>query len=116
MTESGELPVLQRTYDLILWYFPRINKFPRDHKFILGDRIQKGLLDLLEGIIRARYRRDRLDLLEEVNTSLNVIRYETRLCLDFRLLDERRYEYVSGLINQIGVELGAWIKQQKRIR
>ncbi len=34
---EAELPIIQRTYDLILWYVPRINKFSRDFKFVLGD-------------------------------------------------------------------------------
>jgi hypothetical protein len=114
MPQQPELPIIQRTYDLILWYVPRLNKFPRDFKFVLGDRIQSGLYQLLEGFIRARYSQDRLELLEGLNAGLDVLRYQTRLCLDFKLLDERRYEYVSGAMNQIGVELGGWIKQQRK--
>ncbi len=44
-----ELPIIQKTYDLILWYVPWLNKFPRDQKFILGDRIQNTLYTILEG-------------------------------------------------------------------
>ena len=38
-----ELPIIQHVYDLILWYVQRLNKFPRDFKFLLADRIQAGL-------------------------------------------------------------------------
>lgn len=55
MATQNELPIIQRVYDLILWYVPRLNKLPRDHKFMLGDRIQGSLYGLLEGLIRARY-------------------------------------------------------------
>ena len=53
----ADLPVIQRMYDLILWYAPFLNKLPRDHKFVLGDRIQAALYGILEGLIRARYAR-----------------------------------------------------------
>jgi hypothetical protein len=50
-----ELPIIQKTYDLIKWYIPILNRLPRDHRFALGDRMVKGLYDLLEGLIQARY-------------------------------------------------------------
>lgn len=109
-----DLPIIQKTYDLILWYVPRLNKFPRDTKFVLGDRIQATLYGFLEGLIRARYRRDKLDLLEGLNAELDVLRFQTRLCVDLKLLDLRRYEHASGLMNEIGEGLGGWIRQQRR--
>jgi len=42
MKESKELPIIQRTYDLIRWYVPILNRLPRNHKFMLGDRITGG--------------------------------------------------------------------------
>ncbi len=44
-----DLPILQLTYDLIQWYVPLVNKFPRDFKFGLGDRVQNTLYGILEG-------------------------------------------------------------------
>ena len=82
-----ELPIIQRTYDLIQWYIPRINKFPRDYRFALGDEMQCGLYGLLSGLIRARYRKDKVELLEALNAELEVVRYQTRLCKNFELLD-----------------------------
>ena len=78
MNES--LSIIQHVYDLILWYVPRVNKFPRDHKFIVGDRIQRTLYDLLERLIRARYSKDCASMLESINAEIEVIRYQTRLC------------------------------------
>ena len=51
----SELPIVQKTYDLIRWYIPILNRLPRDHRFALGDRIVNNLYDLLEELIRARY-------------------------------------------------------------
>jgi hypothetical protein len=34
----SDLPVIQKTYDLIKWYVPILNRLPRHHKFTLGDR------------------------------------------------------------------------------
>jgi hypothetical protein len=110
-----ELPIIQKTYDLIKWYVPILNKMPRNHKFMLGDRAIGGLYDLLEGFIQARYTQDKLSQLQGLNARLDILRHQTRLMLDFNLMEINRYEYASRKINDIGTDLGGWIKQQKGI-
>jgi hypothetical protein len=104
----NELPIIQKTYDLIKWYVPILNLLSRDHKFNLGDRIISGLYDFLEGLIRARFAKEKRDLLAELNTDLDILRYQTRLLHDFKLMTTQRYEHVSRLFNEIGVDLGSW--------
>jgi 23S rRNA-intervening sequence protein len=107
-----ELPIIQKTYDLIAWYVPILNKLSRDHKFALGDRIISGLYDLLEGLLRARFAKEKRDRLSDLNTSLDILRYQTRLLHDFKQINTQRYEHVSQRFSQIGSDLGGWIKQQ----
>ena len=45
---------------------------------------------------------------------IDILRHQTRLLLDFELMKVQRYEYVTQLINDIGTDLGAWIKQQRK--
>jgi hypothetical protein len=113
-----DLPVIQKTYDLIKWYVPILNKLPRNHKFMLGDRMITGLYNLLEGLIIARYTRgqEKLLRLENLNSQLDILRYQTCLLLDFELISIRHYQYINSLFNGIGTDLGAWIKQQQRQR
>ena len=87
---------------------------PRDQKFVLGDRLQAALYQLLEGLIVARYEPNRLPILQRLNAKLDIIRFLTRLCRDFKLLSLQRYEFVSKAVTEIGQQLGNWIKQQKR--
>jgi hypothetical protein len=108
----SDLPIVQKTYDLIKWYVPILNRLPRNHRFSLGERMIAGLYDLLENLILARYAKDKLALLETLNAKLDVLRHQTRLLLDFQLIQVERYEYVGKLMNEIGSELGGWIKQQ----
>ncbi|WP_341525519.1 diversity-generating retroelement protein Avd [Nostoc sp. UHCC 0302] len=110
----NELPIIQKTYDLIKWYVPILNRLPRDHKFNLGNRMISGLYDLLENLIIARYTQEKLTIIESLNSKLDILRHQTRLLLDFDLIKTERYEYASKLINEIGVDLGGWIKQQKK--
>jgi hypothetical protein len=36
-----ELVVITKTYDLILWSCNHTGKFPRNHRFVLGERIDR---------------------------------------------------------------------------
>ena len=42
--------VLARTDDFIKWFLPKIEKFPRNHEFLFGDRLVEIQLDLLENL------------------------------------------------------------------
>ncbi|NBD33959.1 MAG: diversity-generating retroelement protein Avd [Cyanobacteria bacterium] len=108
-----ELSIIQKTYDLIQWFVPILNRLPKAHKFALGDRMLNQLYELLEGLIQARYAKQKLRQLELLNTQLDILRYQTRLLLDFQLISLKRYEYASQLIDSIGIELGGWIRQQR---
>ena len=110
----NELPIVQKTYDLIKWYVPILNRLPRSHKFSLGDRIITELYDLLKSLIVARYAKEKLAILEPLNGTVDLLRHQTRLMLDFNLMEPDRYEYASKLIVEIGTQLGGWIDQQKR--
>ena len=109
-----DVAIVQKTYDLILWYVPILNRLPRDQKFALGNRMVAGLYDLLEELLFAQYATCKLARLEALNPLLNLLRYQTRLLLDFHLIEATRYEYAAKLLNNIGRDLGGWIKQRKQ--
>ncbi len=110
----AELPIIQKTYDFIKWVIPIINNLPRNHQLLLGTRIATELYELLEGLIKARYAKDKLTQLGNLNTKLDILRYQTRLLYDFELISIKRYEYINQQLQGIGLELGGWIKQQKQ--
>jgi hypothetical protein len=110
---AADLPIIQKTYDLIKWYVPILNGLPREHRFQLGNRMVEGLYELLESLILARYQQDKLPQLQAINSKLDVLRYQTRLLLDFDLLSHKRYQYVGQIMNTIGTDLGGWIRQQE---
>jgi hypothetical protein len=108
-----ELPVIQKTYDLIKWTIPILNKLPKDQKFLLGNRIATSLYELLDNLIVARYRKDKILLLENLTATVDILRYQIRLLHDLQLLSTSRYEYFTQSLHEIGSEIGGWLKQQK---
>ena len=91
---------------------PLLNKLPRQHKFALGERIVTLFYEILEQLIAAKYAREKLALLQGINARLEVLRYQTRLLYDFRLIAVNRYEFAASATHEIGVELGGRIRLQ----
>ena len=110
---NQELTVIQKTYDLILWYVPIVERLPRSQKYNLGARIENQLYLILEELIAAKFEKTKAERLFGVNVKLELLRHQSRLLFDLKLFDGKKLHYVSQLINGIGVEVGGWIKQQK---
>ncbi|MBD2151634.1 diversity-generating retroelement protein Avd [Pseudanabaena sp. FACHB-1277] len=109
-----ELSIIQKTYDLIKWYVPILNRLPKEHKFQLGNRTIELLYNILETLIEAKFTKQKQTKLESLNVSLSVLRYQTRLLFDFSLFSIQRYEYASKMIDDIGNELGGWLKKLQK--
>ncbi len=107
-----ESPIFSRTYDMLLWLIPQATKFPRAHRFGLGERITRLALDLQETLIAAGLRRgpERLELLRQADTQLALLRQHLRLCKDLQLLSIGQYEHIAAMLVEIGRLLGGWQK------
>lgn len=74
---ENDLSIIRKTNDLIIWFVPLINRFPRSHKFNLGARLENQMFSILEELIVARYEKSKAERLERVNAKLDVIRYHS---------------------------------------
>ena len=86
---------------------------PRNYKFIIGDRIIKIQLDLLELLIEAYYSNRtevKLVTLYKANIQLEKLRQLMQICVDMRFIGLKQFEYSSKKLFDIGVLLGGWIK------
>ncbi len=108
-----EVSALTRTYDLLLWIIPVLEKFPKSQRFLLGDRIENLLLEIMELIIQAVYSKNKTLLLIDINLKIEILRYLIRLAKDLRHISIKRYQFISKSINEIGAEIGGWLKYSR---
>jgi hypothetical protein len=47
---------------LLVWVVERVAKFPREHRFTIGERLVETSLGVCEALVDASYRRDRQGL------------------------------------------------------
>jgi hypothetical protein len=65
---------------------------------------------MLEGLVQAAYRKDKLPLLSQASGRLQVTRHLWRLCHELKAIDGRRYEHGARLLEGIGRQIGGWAK------
>ena len=100
-------------YQFLLWLLPTVEKFPRSHKFTLGDRIETTALNVLETLIEATYTKERADALRRGNLGIEKLRLLIQLAADLRLLDRRRYEHAARALDDTGRLIGGWMKAHR---
>jgi 23S rRNA-intervening sequence protein len=101
---------IEAHYRFLAWLVPTIEKFPKSHKFTIGDRIETIALDVLEELIEATYTREHTQHLRRANLGIEKLRFLLRLAADLRLLDRRRYEHAARTLDETGRLVGGWMK------
>jgi len=109
----NESPLFSRTHDLILWLIPQAQKFPRAHRFGLGERVQNAALDFQECLIAAGKTRgaEQRACLCQADLRLAHLKHWARICIELKLLSVGQYAHLARLLDECGRLLGAWLKQ-----
>jgi hypothetical protein len=105
---------VQACHELLAWLIPLLDQFPRARRFTLGERLESGLLAVLEDLVDAAYTADKRPALQRANRRLSVIRHLWRLALELKVINLKRYEYGAKLIEDLGRQIGGWLKSKGR--
>ena len=60
--------------------------------------------------MRAVYRREKGEILDEINIHLDVVRLLMRTAADMKYVSLKRYDYFCRCVNEIGRMAGGWKK------
>ena len=116
MTEGNERPsrastdllVVTKAYDLVRELMERVDRYPRSHKLLLGDRTLTTAYDLFDLLLEAKYSRDKVALLDRANFILERLRFQIRLAHDSRLLNAPALGLLARQMDEVGRLLGGW--------
>ena len=111
-----QLIIFQKIYDLLLYIYPTVNKFPKSQRFVLSQHIFNSLLEILKLTIIANSKpiKERIYEQEQISVYLDIFRIYIRLSKDLNFLSIRKYEHIMRYINEIGKLLHGWKKASKR--
>jgi hypothetical protein len=95
---------------LLTWTAERVVKFPRDHKFTVGDRLLETCLDVMAALTDAAYRRDKREVLAAASRGLVRARILARLSRVLLCLSEAQHLHFVRESDEVGRMLGGWIR------
>lgn len=109
--QKGLPQAVQATHECLKWMIPQLDKFPRNRRFTLGEKIEIHLLEVLELLLEATYSKRNERPLKAANHKLAVVRHLWRLCFELKVIAKKPYQYGSGLVLGVGAQIGGWQKQ-----
>lgn len=102
-----------RMEDLCIWVIERAAKFPRDHKFTVGDKWVETCLQVTTLLVEASYVRDKLTLLAQASRGLTRARILCRIAQRLKLLTAAQREHFGSQSIEIGKMIGGWTRAQR---
>ncbi len=105
-------PIVEQYYEFCVWLLPKVSKFKKDQKYILGTRLQNSALESLELILSAALSNkvEKLPYLEQAILKLEHTRFYLRLAVQIKMVNPKSYAYGSKKIIETSGKLGAWRK------
>lgn len=109
----GDLILYQKVYDLILYSFPILNKFPKSQKWVLAQDLQKSMINLLKYILIAHKGYNRKEMLIKADIEIQIIRTQIRLAKDLgsQFINIKRYGIFCEKLSEIGRIFGGYSKK-----
>lgn len=98
------------------WLLARTAKFPRRVAYTFRSRIDNLALDVFEKLIEARYTKERVALLKQVNLALEKLRLLLRLCNEQAVLDPKAFRFACGELMEVGRMVGGWMRTSAESR
>lgn len=100
--------VVEDCHELLEWMIPKLDQFPRNRRFTLGERLENGLLIVLENLIAAAYQKSNVDLLKTANLQLDLVRHLWRLAHGLKAISLESYGNGSQRLTELGRQIGDW--------
>lgn len=111
-----QLPtIVEEYYEFCVWLLPKVSKFQKDQKYILGVRLQNNALEALEHILNAAVseKSGKEPHISAAILKLEHVRYNLRLAVQIKMVNPKSYAYGSKKIIEVSQKLGAWRKSVK---
>ena len=104
-----ESPIFIKSYEMLTWLLNHTRKFPKHQRFVMARRMEEAALDFHDEILRATRSRAAIKALGQADYHLARLKIYNRICRDLELHSFRQYEYLAGVLDEVGRLLGGWL-------
>lgn len=107
---SKEAPIYVATHDMLNWLIPHLESWPRPQRFLLARQAMESATQFYRLLLRARKVKGQLraQALLDADAELETLKSLLRLGLERQYMSLRQFEHISGVIFNIGQQLGGW--------
>ena len=78
--------VLMKWYRVVSWMLDRVDHFPKNQRFVFGQRLAERSIHVLELLVEATWSQDKSAILAQANREMEVLRWLVRLAHDRKIL------------------------------
>lgn len=110
MKEEQILQIIPKSQDYIEYMIEVIIKIPRTEKFNIGTEYKNSMYRMLNNILYLRNTRNIMDILNNIDTELNMQRICLRIMHKYRWIDIKKFNVAIDKIGELGKILGGLIK------
>ncbi|MBI5347199.1 MAG: four helix bundle protein [Candidatus Aenigmarchaeota archaeon] len=96
--------LFQKTYELLRWVYPVVNKFPRKQRLILSQRIEVTTIRILELVIDLS-ESNTADKMKKIMHEIHKLQILFRICKDLSYMSFKDYECASVMLNELSAML-----------
>ncbi|MFA5509659.1 MAG: diversity-generating retroelement protein Avd [Candidatus Cloacimonadaceae bacterium] len=110
MNQKNNYPLYVKWMAVVPWIMDRTQRFPKNLRYSLSQKIDNICIDILELIVQTIYSHTKRELLIKINLKLDVLRALIQMAHKMRHLSDGQYEYISRELLESGKMVGGWLK------
>ena len=114
MALSEELPLYRDTYRLLNNLLILTQDFPRFFRYSMGSRMVDLTLDMLSLIYKANSSYEKVGVLTEFLDRYRMLQMLFRVCVEQKVITERKYASFGLLLEKIGKQATSWKQYNER--
>ena len=114
MALSEELPLYRDTYRLLNDLLLLSQEFPRFFRYSMGSRMVDLTLDMLSLIYKANSSYEKVGILTEFLDRYRMLQMLFRVCVEQKIITERKYASYGLLLGKIGKQATSWKQYNER--
>jgi len=104
-------PLFLKSYEMLVWLLRHTAKFPRQQRFVMARRMEEAGLGLYDALLESTTAgSDRPASVIRADIDLIKLKHYNRLCKDLEFHTLKQYEFLAGVLEEIGRLLGGYIK------
>jgi len=105
------VPLAHRFFELYKLFHQYCQKFPKQEKYSLGEKIESLILELLELTFNAlsRPKNEKLLVVRKISSKNDLLKILIRLCYEIKLIDQKKYIRIQEYLQEIGEMIGGWL-------